>query len=122
MIPRLFRVHQAADVAALWGRCNLTPPGAPTAKEIIAFADPKLFYTATLDNQIIGTVIGCEATGRISYLCIDEPFRNQGHGRVLLEFIREVLLGRGCKKLVLNSLADVTGFYEKAGWKAKQST
>ncbi len=81
---------------------------------------PDLFILAESDSRIIGTVIGGYdgRRGMVYHLAVEESFRGQGIGTLLMDEIEARLRQKGCLKAYLlvkqgNSVAEM---YEKRGW------
>lgn len=81
---------------------------------------PDLFLLAESGSRIVGTVIGGYdgRRGMLYHLAVDEEFRRQGIGTLLMDEIEARLKEKGCRKAYLlvkqgNSAAEM---YEKRGW------
>ncbi|WGS49140.1 GNAT family acetyltransferase [Paraburkholderia sp. D15] len=84
---------------------------------------PELFFVATLDERIVGTVMGGYDghRGWLYSLAVDASLRRHGIGTRLVAHVEAVLTGLGCPKLnlqVLSAKADVREFYEALGYRA----
>ena len=84
--------------------------------------DPDLFLVAETEGKIIGSVIGGYdgRRGMIYHLAVDDSFRNQGVGSLLMDEVESRLRSKGCLKSYLLVAEDnhaVGDFYKKCGWK-----
>lgn len=84
---------------------------------------PELFFVATLDERIVGTVMGGYDghRGWLYSLAVDESLRRHGIGTRLVAHVEQVLTGLGCPKLnlqVLSAKTDIREFYEALGYRA----
>ncbi|MGI9554538.1 MAG: GNAT family N-acetyltransferase [Vampirovibrionia bacterium] len=82
------------------------------------------------DNSIVGSatilyehkfIHNGGIVGHIEDLVIKESCRGRGHGKYLLEFLRDRSEKKGCYKIVLNSEKNTEKFYKKAGFSEKNS-
>jgi ribosomal protein S18 acetylase RimI-like enzyme len=81
---------------------------------------PDLFLLAESGSRIVGSVIGGfdGRRGMVYHLAVDEAFRGQGIGNLLMDEVEARLKEKGCRKAYLlvkqgNSAAEM---YEKRGW------
>ena len=93
---RRFTENNTQAVVALWHACDLIMPWNDPYKDIqrkLAVSDD-LFLVATLDNQIVGTVMGGYEghRGWINYLAVEPACRQQGLGRQLMQEVETRLL------------------------------
>jgi ribosomal protein S18 acetylase RimI-like enzyme len=103
--------------------------------------DPDLFLVATdADNpstlrqssgqaslRIIGTVIGGYdgRRGVIYHLAVEQSYREQGIGKMLMGEVERRLVAKGCLRcylLVKDDALDVIEFYRRLGWDAFGTT
>lgn len=82
---------------------------------------PDLFLVASVENQIIGTVLaGYDGRrGLIYHLAVDAGFRHQGIGTELMQEIENRLRELGCYKvylLIMHDHREVIDFYRNRGW------
>jgi ribosomal protein S18 acetylase RimI-like enzyme len=89
--------------------------------------DPDLFLVAEGTSKIIGAVIGGYdgRRGLIYHLAVDQAYRENGIGRVLMDEIERRLIAKGCLKaylLVLNDARDAIDFYAHRGWETMNVT
>jgi len=87
--------------------------------------DRELFFVATMDGQVIGTVMGGYDghRGWIYSIAVDKHHRRGGIGAALVRQVEKALGDRGCPKInlqVLASNAEVVAFYEKLGYKVEE--
>ena len=121
---RRFTENNTQAVVALWHACDLIMPWNDPYKDIqrkLAVSDD-LFLVATLDNQIVGTVMGGYEghRGWINYLAVEPACRQQGLGRQLMQEVETRLLALGCPKINLQireTNAPVIAFYEAIGFR-----
>jgi len=84
--------------------------------------DPDLFLVAESAGKIIGTVLGGfdGRRGMVYHLAVEESFRNQGIGEMLMEELERRLQAKGCIRCYLLVTTDndsAMRFYKKRGWK-----
>ncbi|HNK63318.1 MAG TPA: GNAT family N-acetyltransferase [Anaerolineales bacterium] len=84
--------------------------------------DPDLFLVAEQDEKIIGSVIGAfdGRRGMVYHLAVDQGFRKQGIGGLLLTEVEKRLQAKGCLKcylLVVSDNVNAMQFYEENGWR-----
>ncbi len=122
------QIHSFTDanteaVVALWKACDLTRPWNNPYKDIqrkLAVSDD-LFLVASLDDRIVGTVMGGYEghRGWINYLAVEPACRQQGLGRKLMQEIEKRLLALDCPKINLQireTNTPVIAFYEAIGF------
>ncbi|MBL8025572.1 MAG: GNAT family acetyltransferase [Fibrobacteres bacterium] len=85
-------------------------------------ADDHLFFVATMNEEIVGTVMaGYDGhRGWIYSLAVDPDSQKRGIGRQLVDKAESALKALGCPKLnlqILDTNNKVIGFYEKLGFK-----
>lgn len=83
--------------------------------------DPDLFLIAEDDGKIIGTVIGGYdgRRGLVYHLAVEQPYRRQGIGKMLMAEVERRLAAKGCLRsylLVKQDAREVLEFYEEIGW------
>lgn len=122
---RDFSIEDYDAVYALWEKSG---PGvgigrSDTRDEIAKklLRDGDLFLVAVEDRNIIGTVIGGfdGRRGLIYHLAVEQVYRRQGIGRMLMEEIERRLVAKGCLRcylLVRDDARDVIEFYRQMGW------
>lgn len=120
---RPFQRADEAAVIALWEACKLTRPWNDPRKDIARklAVQPELFLVATVDGEIVGSVMaGYEGhRGWVNYLAVAPRARRQGHARALMQRVEQLLLERGCPKLgllVRNSNPEAVAFYRRLGY------
>lgn len=84
-----------------------------------------LLLVATLDERIVGTVMGGYDghRGWLYSLAVHPRARRQGIGTALCRHLEQLLRDRGCLKLnlqVRSDNSDVIAFYEKLGFAIEQ--
>jgi ribosomal protein S18 acetylase RimI-like enzyme len=94
-------------------------PAAAIRKKLAVGRD--LFFMATVDGAVVGTVMGGYDghRGWVYSLAVDSRHRCRGIGTALVRRLEEALAERGCLKVNLQvraSNARVVAFYEKLGY------
>jgi N-acetylglutamate synthase-like GNAT family acetyltransferase len=101
----------------LWERRGLTNYDETNADEYKAANHP---FLLKLDGQAIGTVrlddFG-NGTGAVRLVVIESDLQQQGHGRVLSDYVENCARRLGIKTLYVNAAPEAVGYYEKLGWK-----
>jgi ribosomal protein S18 acetylase RimI-like enzyme len=123
LIIRNYITEDKERVIEVWKACRLIVQGNDPVNDInlkIKF-QPELFFVATCDDEIIGTVMtGYDGhRGYLNYLGIHPEYRNKGYGRTLVEYSVQKLKELGCPKVniqIRNSNTGVAGFYLKLGF------
>jgi ribosomal protein S18 acetylase RimI-like enzyme len=128
--PFRLRAYLEADeseVTRLW--CKVFPdappwnePGADIRRKLPVQRD--LFLVATLDEEIVGTVMaGFDGhRGWVYYLAVDPASRERGLGGALMAEAERRLLRYGCKKvnlMVRASNAPIVDFYRTLGYEVE---
>ena len=120
---RSFQRADEAAVIALWEECKLTRPWNDARKDIARklAVQPELFLVGTVDAEIVGSVMaGYEGhRGWVNYLAVAPRARRRGHARALMQYVEQLLLGRGCPKLSLlvrSSNPEAIAFYRRLGY------
>ena len=89
--------------------------------------DPDLFLVATIDGQVIGTVMGGfdGRRGMVYHLAVAAQQRGLGIGTTLMDALEDRLRERGCLKcylLVVDGNDEAAHYYERRGWEAMKVT
>jgi len=113
-----------AAVVALWREVYPNPPAwnhPETDIQRKLAVQRELFLVATLDAELVGTVMaGYDGhRGWVYYLVVNPRRRRQGIGAALMRAVEERLARLGCPKLNLQVRAtnsQVVAFYEKLGY------
>ncbi len=128
---REFRIEDYDTVFALWQNSG---PGvgisrSDTREEIAKKLqrDPDLFLVAVDGDKIIGTVIGGYdgRRGIIYHLAVDQAYRGNGIGKLLMAEVEKRLAAKGCLKaylLVTRENLDVIEFYRALDWETMDVT
>jgi ribosomal protein S18 acetylase RimI-like enzyme len=124
---RVFTEKDAPEVIALWTRvfgyaAPHNDPATAIRKKLAVQRD--LFFVATEEGRLVGTVMGGYDghRGWMYSLAVDPQFRRRGIGRMLVHHLERALADRGCLKVNLQVLAEnagITGFYERLGYKVE---
>lgn len=82
---------------------------------------PDLFLVAEEDGKLIGTVIGGYdgRRGIIYHLAVEQSYRGNGIGKMLMAEIEKRLAAKGCLRsylLIMPENLDVIEFYRQIGW------
>jgi len=88
-------------------------------------ADPELFFVATIDGTVVGTVMGGYDghRGWIYSLAVEPQFRRRGIAARLMRNVEAALAARGCTKVnlqIFGTNAEVVQFYERIGYKVEE--
>jgi ribosomal protein S18 acetylase RimI-like enzyme len=120
---RLFQALDEEAVITLWSACGLLRPWNDPHKDIQRKlqVQPDLFLVATLDSQVIGSVMaGYDGhRGWIYYLAVHPDSQQSGIGRQLAAAAEQRLQHLGCPKINLLVRRDneaVTAFYTHLGY------
>ncbi len=121
---RPYQAEDESQVIALWG--GTVADAAPHNDPALAIRmkmnkDPQLFLVATIDDSVIGTVMGGfdGHRGWVYSLAVAPEHRRRGIATALVQELEAALAETGCLKVnlqVRGSNSDVLGFYEHAGY------
>ena len=83
--------------------------------------DPDLFLLAEVNERLVGTVLGGfdGRRGMVYHLAVEEGYRRQGVGSMLMEALERRLREKGCIRfylLVTKDNLEAIHFYESQGW------
>ncbi len=81
--------------------------------------DTALHAVALIDDVIIGTarlLSVDESTARIGRMAVDEPWRRQGVGSVLLRYLENEARKQGHREVVLHAQLAAADFYRRYGY------
>lgn len=78
-------------------------------------ASARHFIAMNIHGEPIGTV-RLLPDGQISRLSVLQPFRSQGVGKSLLDFLEQAARASGVKELHLHAQTHATSFYEGVGF------
>jgi ribosomal protein S18 acetylase RimI-like enzyme len=89
--------------------------------------DPDLFLVAEDKGKIVGTVIGGYdgRRGLIYHLAVEQSYRKQGIGKMLMDQVEQRMAEKGCLRsflLVARGNEDVIDFYNRLGWETMNLT
>ncbi|MDN7241309.1 GNAT family N-acetyltransferase [Planococcus sp. N028] len=70
-------------------------------------------------DQAVGTgrVRFMEETGKLERICILEPYRKFGLGKVIIKTLEEIAEERGASQVKLHGQTQAEGFYKKLGYR-----
>jgi ribosomal protein S18 acetylase RimI-like enzyme len=121
---RTYHGSDESAVIALWNR--VLAPNAPHNDPATNIrkkleVDKELFFVATVEDCVVGTVMGGYDghRGWIYSVAVDPDFQRHGIGSALIRYVEEALVQRGCLKVNLQVRAtneDVIAFYAKLGF------
>jgi predicted GNAT family N-acyltransferase len=75
------------------------------------------------EEQPVGTgrIRWVNEFGKLERICILEPYRKFGLGKVIITALEEIAQGRGAKKVKLHGQTQAEGFYKKLGYQTSSS-
>ncbi|HEY7425522.1 MAG TPA: GNAT family acetyltransferase [Gemmataceae bacterium] len=128
MHVRSYEDSDESDVIALWN--EVLPDSAPhndpaTTIRKKLLVERELFFVATVDAAVVGTVLGGYDghRGWVYSVAVKPRNRRAGIGSALLRRLEQALAARGCLKVnlqVRTSNAAVAAFYEKLGYSVEE--
>jgi len=70
------------------------------------------------DNEPVGTgrVRAVEGVGKLERICILNPYRKYGLGKVIVQSLEEIVLQKGLTRAKLHGQTHAEGFYHKLGY------
>jgi ribosomal protein S18 acetylase RimI-like enzyme len=127
-VIRAFERADTEQVVKLWSAVGLTRPWNDPRKDIERklSTQPELFLVSAEDEDVVGTaMIGYDGhRGWVYYLAVDAAHRGHGIARALMAEAEQLLIERGCPKIMLMVRSDNTAvidLYEHLGY-AVEST
>ena len=118
-IIRPFKLEDKNSVVELWKICRLTRPWNNPEKDIQRKLNVQreLFLVLEIEGSILGTVMAAYDghRGVINYLAIHPGYQKKGYGKILMTYVEQELLNRGCPKinlLVRSDNLNVKRFYK----------
>ena len=116
---RPFKVDDQEEVIGLWKLCRLTRPWNNPIKDIERKLDIQsdMFLVMEVDKYIIGSVMAAYDghRGVINYLAVHPLYQKKGCGKIIMSYVEQKLLEKGCTKINLLVRADnltVKEFYK----------
>ena len=116
---RPFKIDDQEEVIALWKLCRLTRPWNNPVKDIERKLDIQsdMFLVIEVDKHIIGSVMAAYDghRGMINYLAVHPLYQKKGFGKIIMSYVEQKLLEKGCPKINLLVRADnltVKEFYK----------
>ncbi|WP_456267881.1 GNAT family acetyltransferase [Kushneria sp. AK178] len=126
---RTFDPDDEGAVIALWTRCGLTRPWNDPARDIERKRreDPTLLLVGT-DEQggvMASAMVGFDGhRGWLYYLAVDPAWQRRGHGRALVEHAEQLLIARGCPKIMLmvrRGQPELEAYYRALGFEENEA-
>ena len=118
-IIRPFKLEDKNSVVELWKICRLTRPWNNPEKDIERklSVQSEMFLVLEIKRSILGTVMAAYDghRGVINYLAIHPGYQKKGYGKILMTYVEQELLNRGCPKinlLVRSDNLNVKRFYK----------
>jgi ribosomal protein S18 acetylase RimI-like enzyme len=124
---REYEPRDEVEVSALWDRVFAYPDArnqpANSIRQKMA-CQPELFFVATSEGRVIGTVMGGYDghRGWIYSLAVSTECRSRGVGTALVKRVEAALTAMSCLKInlqVLEHNVGVVEFYERLGYKVE---
>ena len=116
---RPFKIDDQEEVIALWKICRLTRPWNNPVKDIERklHIQSDMFLVMEVDKHIIGSVMAAYDghRGMINYLAVHPRYQKKGFGKIIMSYVEQKLLEKGCPKINLLVRADnltVKEFYK----------
>src|SRR6266849_6378526 len=103
-VIRPVRGDELAAVLRLWHAAGVTPPTISDSIEgltCLLYEPAALLLVATIDDQIVGSVIGGWDgwRGNIYRLAVTPEYRRKGIARKLVEAVSDALFAKGAERL-----------------------
>ena len=118
-IIRPFKLEDKNSVVELWKICRLTRPWNNPEKDIERklSVQSEMFLVLEIQGSIIGSVMAAYDghRGVINYLAVHPGFQKKGYGKILMTYVEQELLNKGCPKinlLVRSDNLNVKRFYK----------
>jgi len=118
-IIRPFKLEDKNSVVELWKICRLTRPWNNPEKDIERKLNvqSEMFLVLEIQGSIIGSVMAAYDghRGVINYLAVHPGFQKKGYGKILMTYVEQELLNKGCPKinlLVRSDNLNVKRFYK----------
>ena len=118
-IIRPFKLEDKNSVVELWKICRLTRPWNNPEKDIERKLNvqSEMFLVLEIQGSIIGSVMAAYDghRGVINYLAVHPGYQKKGYGKILMTYVEQELLNRGCPKinlLVRSDNLNVKRFYK----------
>ena len=118
-IIRPFKLEDKNSVVELWKICRLTRPWNNPEKDIERKLNvqSEMFLVLEIQRSIIGSVMAAYDghRGVINYLAVHPGFQKKGYGKILMTYVEQELLNKGCPKinlLVRSDNLNVKRFYK----------
>lgn len=91
--------------------------------EFDALDSPCKHILVIYDGQAVGAgrIRFLQQTGKLERICILEPYRKLGIGRVIIRSLEEIAEGQGVAQVKLHGQTQAEGFYEKLGYQSSSA-
>ena len=116
---RPFKREDKESVVELWKICRLTRPWNNPENDIERKLNvqSEMFLVLEIQGSIIGSVMAAYDghRGVINYLAVHPGFQKKGYGKILMTYVEQELLNKGCPKinlLVRSDNLNVKRFYK----------
>lgn len=124
---RDMKIEDYREVYKLWQECGISLGKSDSEDEIQKFIsmNPETSLVETIDNKIIGCVLGGYdgRRGLIHHLAIHPDYQGNDYGTILMECLENKFKEKGVVKIsfwVQNSNIGVVDFYEKLGYELRK--
>lgn len=120
-------IEDYCEVYKLWQECGISLGKSDSEDEIQKFIsmNPETSLVGTIDNKIIGCVLGGYdgRRGLIHHLAVHPDYQGNDYGTILMECLENKFKEKGVVKIsfwVQNSNIGVVDFYEKLGYELRK--
>ncbi|GLC29067.1 GNAT family N-acetyltransferase [Clostridium omnivorum] len=124
---RNMKIEDYYEVYQLWQKCGISLGKSDSKEEIqkFIFMNPETSMVGTIDNKIIGCVLGGYdgRRGLIHHLAVHPDYQGNDYGTILMECLENKFKENGVVKVsfwVQNSNIGVVDFYEKLGYELRK--
>lgn len=124
---RNMKIEDYYEVYKLWQKCCISLGKSDSKEEIqkFIFMNPETSMVGTIDNKIIGCVLGGYdgRRGLIHHLAVHPDYQGNDYGTILMECLENKFKEKGVVKMsfwVQNSNIGVVDFYEKLGYELRK--
>lgn len=91
--------------------------------EFDALDSPCKHILVIYDGQAVGAgrIRFLQQTGKLERICILEPYRKLGIGKMIIRSLEEIAKGQGVAQVKLHGQTQAEGFYEKLGYQSSSA-